>query len=124
MATGLSFDHPHFPSAREKWPFSFSLGLPVATTIPAVATASISLGRLRACSEKEVLEVLLVGERRENLGKSGCGGWGRCPKVPVEGPWLVRVESAMSCCRILEMALCRGSAFPYRSIKIAVSRGV
>lgn len=76
------------------------------------------------CREKEVLEVLLVGEGRENLGKSGCGGWDRCPKVPVEGPWLVRVGSAMSCCRTLEMALCRGSAFPYRSIKIAVSRGV
>lgn len=72
--------------------------------------------------EKEVLEVLLVGEGRENLGKSGCGGWGRCPKVPVEGPWLVWVGSAVSCCRILETAL--GRAFPYSSIKTAVSRGV
>ena len=49
----LSFYHSHFPSAGEKWPCSFSLGLPVAMTIPAVTTASISLGHLVARLQRQ-----------------------------------------------------------------------
>lgn len=42
-AAGLGFYHPRFLPAGEKWLFSFSLGLPVAVTIPAVSTVFILL---------------------------------------------------------------------------------
>lgn len=59
---------------------------------------------------------------REGKGKSESEGWGIYPKGPVEGPWFMQVGPATSSCRKVEIALCRGSAFPYSSAEISLHR--
>lgn len=76
------------------------------------------------CKEKEVSEVFLVGEGKEEPAKAHCGAWGKCPDVPGEGPWLGQVGPAVSGCRALETAHCRGAALLRGSIQIVAYRGV
>lgn len=66
--------------------------------------------------------MFLVGKGKEEQGKSESEEWGRYPEVPMKDPWFMQVGPATSSCRKVEIALCRGSAFPYSSAKISLHR--